>query len=64
MKNFFKQHGKLFGFALLLSLLPIVCCVIYCGLQGYSLFDVYLPSSEWNDELFYYKQVEGILEYG
>lgn len=64
MKNFFKQYGKLFGFALLMSLLPIVSCIVYCGLQGCSILDVYLPASEWNDELFYFKQVEGILEFG
>lgn len=64
MKNFCKEHGELLGFALLLALLPLVCCIVHCGLQGYSLLDVYLPSGEWNDELFYFKQVEGILEFG
>lgn len=29
-----------------------------------SIGQVYLPSSEWNDELFYFKQVEGIVNYG
>ncbi len=50
--------------ALALSLLPVACCVAYCGLQGHWIGDVYLPASEWNDELFYYKQVEGILSHG
>ena len=50
--------------SLLLGLLPIVCCIIYCALQGHWIGEVYLPSSRWNDELFYYKQVEGILRYG
>lgn len=50
--------------SLLLGLLPIVCCLVYCGVQGRSLREVYLPASEWNDELFYYKQVEGIVNYG
>ena len=56
MKSFFKEHGELLGFALLLALLPLVCCVVHCGLQGYSLLDVYLPSGEWNDELFYFNK--------
>lgn len=50
--------------ALLMALLPILCCLVYCASQGRSLGEVYLPSSEWNDELFYYKQVEGIVNYG
>lgn len=50
--------------ALLAALLPIVCCLTYCAVQGRSIGQVYLPASEWNDELFYYKQVEGIVSYG
>lgn len=50
--------------ALLLALLPVACCVAYCAAQGHWIGDVYLPNSEWNDELFYYKQVEGILSHG
>ncbi len=50
--------------ALLLAALPIVCCLVYCGSQGFALSQVYLPASEWNDELFYFKQVEGIIKYG
>ena len=50
--------------ALLLALLPVACCVAYCAAQGHWIGDVYLPISEWNDELFYYKQVEGILSHG
>jgi len=50
--------------SLLLASLPLLCCVVYCARQGMSLTSVYPPSSEWNDELFYYKQVEGIVHYG
>ena len=46
--------------ALLLALVPVLCCVAYCAAQGRWIWEVYLPSSQWNDELFYYKQVEGI----
>lgn len=54
----------LFIKAALMAMLPVLCCVIYCAMQGRSLSEVYLPASEWNDELFYFKQVEGVLEYG
>lgn len=50
--------------AALLALLPILCSLVYCGVQGKSIGEVYLPGSEWNDELFYFKQVEGIVSYG
>ena len=50
--------------SLLLGALPLVCCMVYCAGRGRGIGEVYLPSSEWNDELFYYKQVEGIVKYG
>lgn len=48
----------------LAGLFPIMGCVVYCAMQGRTIGEVYLPSSEWNDELFYYKQVEAMVEYG
>lgn len=50
--------------SLILGLLPILCCLITCAAQGRSLGEVSLANSEWNDELFYFKQVEGIVNYG
>lgn len=50
--------------ALLMALLPVLCCIVTCGMDGRTIGEVYLPSSEWNDELFYYKQVESIVEFG
>ena len=50
--------------ALLMALLPVMCCVVTTVAEGASIGAVYLPSSEWNDELFYYKQVESIVEFG
>lgn len=48
----------------LMGFLPLASCLIYCAVQGRSIGEVYLPGSEWNDELFYFKQVEGMLKYG
>lgn len=50
--------------AVLLGALPLLCCLVYCAMQGKTIGQVYLPESEWNDELFYYKQVEGIVHFG
>ena len=50
--------------ATLVALLPILCCLVTCGMQGRTLGEVYLPMCEWNDELFYFNQVEGIINYG
>ena len=48
----------------LMGLLPLAAGLLYCARQGYGIGDVYLPGSEWNDELFYFKQVEAIVNYG
>lgn len=50
--------------ALLMALVPLLCCAVACAAQGRSISEVYLPAGEWNDELFYFKQVEGIVHYG
>lgn len=50
--------------AVLLACLPIVACLVCCAARGQSIGQVYLPSSERNDELIYYKQVEAVLRYG
>lgn len=50
--------------AVLMALLPVVCCLVRTAAEGRSIGQVYLPSSEWNDELFYFKQVESIVKYG
>ena len=50
--------------ALFMSLLPLTLCIIRAALTGHTIFDVYIPAGEWNDELFYFKQVEGMIEYG
>ncbi len=61
--DFYKKYHIFFK-AAVMSLLPLLCCIITCVSQGQSIAQVYLPASEWNDELFYFKQVEGIVEYG
>ena len=50
--------------SVLFTVLPVLCCVVYCAARGKTIGQVYLPASEWNDELFYYKQVEGIVNFG
>lgn len=50
--------------AAIMGVLPLLCCLVYCAFQGRGIGEVYLPNSEWNDELFYFKQVESIVNYG
>ena len=61
--SFYTEHRWLTR-AAIMSLLPLLCCFAACCIQGHSIGEIYLPSSEWNDELCYYKQVESILDYG
>ncbi len=43
---------------------PFVSVYLLCAFQGGNLFDIYLPNSLWNDEVFYYKQIEAMVHYG
>ncbi len=45
-------------------LFPILVCTLHCLRLGGNLGDVYLANSRNNDDLFYFKQVESIIEYG
>ena len=58
------DRGVMLVKACLMACLPLLCCLVYCGAQGRRIGEVYLPLSEWNDELFYFKQVEGIVSFG
>ncbi len=49
---------------LILMIYPWVLCVIYCLVRGTSLNRLYLPSAYNNDDLIYYKLVEGLLNGG
>lgn len=50
--------------AVLLALLPLLCCFVRCALDGETISAVWLPAGEWTEELFYYKQVESIISNG
>lgn len=58
------QKNRELWIALGMSLLPLLCCILTCAARGKTIADVYLPAGEWNDELFYYKQVEGMVHFG
>lgn len=50
--------------AIVCSLLPVLICLLYCALQGRSLGNIYLPGTTCSDDIFYYKMVEGAVEFG
>ena len=58
-----KKHERIL-WAMVMALLPPLVCLVTCILEGRMPADAYLPASEWNDELIYYKMVEGIVDYG
>ena len=49
--------------ALAALVFPLIMCLVFCAIKGHFIADVFLPSGEWNDELFYFKQVEGTVGY-
>ncbi len=50
--------------ALLLAVTPWLFGILRCAMDGKKLTDIYLPTSPWNDELFYYKLTEAVSKYG
>ena len=64
--EFWKRDGRYVTLikAVLLALLPVLCSAVRCAVDQRGIGDVYLPACEWNDELFYFKQVEGMIHYG
>lgn len=49
---------------LILFLVPLVFTSVYCLFDGKTIFDVSLVDSGWNDELFYYKLTENVVNCG
>ena len=63
IKAFVSKYNRILN-ALLMGLVPVLLCIITCAIDGKWVGEVYIPSSTWNDELYYYKLVEAILEHG
>lgn len=59
-----KNNNKRILSALLLLLVPAVLTSILCAFDGKSIFNVSLLDSGWNDELFYYKLTENVVNNG
>lgn len=49
---------------ILYVLLPLIAIGIFCLRYNQNIFNYFLPNSQWNDEVIYYKTIEGITEYG
>ncbi len=63
IKAFVQKHNRIL-YAFLMAMVPVLCCIVTCAIDGKSIFDVYIPASTWNDELYYYKLTEAVLEHG
>jgi len=67
IKNFTQLHRdglRVTAHAVILALIPVFCCAARCLIDGRSPAEIYLPASPWNDELFYYKMTENVINYG
>lgn len=52
---------------IIVTMLPVFSAMLMCMTQRVSILDLYMPNAinfDWNDEVFYYKQIEGIRDYG
>lgn len=63
VKEHINRHIRFYK-AALMAMVPLLVCIVTCTLQGHAFWEAYIPASDWNDELFYYKQVEGMVKYG
>ncbi len=48
----------------MLIISPIIWAVIMLLIQGIDFWNISIRSSQWNDELYYYKQIEAMVDYG
>lgn len=55
-----KSKMGLIGF----SCIPFFACIMFAALQGMALWDVSPFASLWNDEVFYYEQIEAMVKFG
>lgn len=46
------------------GVVPIVSCILYCAVQGQSMRSIYLPNPTCSAEIFYYKMVAGMVNFG
>ncbi len=52
------------GIIIIASITPVVGMILAMFVQGLNIGDISIKSSYWNDELFYYKQIESMIKYG
>lgn len=57
-------NRKQAGCILFLGLLPLISCILKLAIDGRTFADFYLSATIGNDEVFYYKYVEGVIQYG
>lgn len=50
--------------AIFAFLSPLFICMFFCAVRGTSLLKIYIPNAINNDCLYYYKIVEGVINYG
>lgn len=58
-----KKWKRLISCIILFSL-PLMAGGLFCIIHGVAFNDIFLPSMMWNDEMFYYTQIDGAIKYG
>lgn len=57
------RYGDIFT-VVIFAAMPLLSCMLVCLQNGICLNDIYIANSTsitWNDEVFYYKMIEGRL---
>ncbi len=62
IKEVLHKHKTLW-IGILLALVPFLGALLFCLKDGRFITDVYMPLGGWSDEIHYYKQIEGMIDY-
>ncbi len=59
-----KVDKKTVMLSVVLAVLPLMYAVLGTAVAGKTVFDVWIPFSGWNDEAFYFRQIQDIVAFG
>lgn len=66
--QFIYKHYKEIIFRIIMAIVcgfvPIMCSIIFCAFLGEHLQNIYLPNTSCSDDIFYFKMVEGMVNFG
>lgn len=63
-KTYWMKYAKHIIMTLVFVLIPLICCVFFCWMNGIGFKNIFTYGMAGNDEAIYQKMIEGIVDYG